>query len=90
MKNPQDMDKKMGMMQENMLKMHEQMHKIMDAKDPQERERLTLEHRQIMRQNMQVMKDSGMMDQGMMGCGKKSAEGMDSDKHQKNDPGQKH
>ena len=29
MKNPQDMDKKMGM-----LKMHEQMHKILDAKNP--------------------------------------------------------
>jgi hypothetical protein len=40
MKNPQDMDKQMGTMQESMLKMHEQMHKIMDAKNPQQRESL--------------------------------------------------
>lgn len=61
MKNPQDMDKQMGMMQESMLKMHEQMHTIMDAKNPQERERLLQEHREIMRQHMQAMKDGGMM-----------------------------
>jgi hypothetical protein len=54
MKNPQDMEKQMGMMQESMLK-------IMDAKNPQERERLTQAHRQVLRQHMRVMKDSGMM-----------------------------
>ena len=41
MENPQDMDKQMGVMQESMLKMHEQMYKIMDVKNPQEREQLT-------------------------------------------------
>ncbi len=61
MKNPQNREKQMGMMQESMLKMHEQMHKIMDAKNPQEREWLTQAHRQVLRQHMQVMKDSGMM-----------------------------
>lgn len=49
-----DKDKQMhmGKMQESMLKMHEQMHKIMDAKDPQERERLMQEHREAMQQHM--------------------------------------
>ncbi len=61
MKNPQDMDKKMGMMQEGMLKMHEQMHKILDAKNPQEREQLMQAHREMMHQHMQTMKDGGMM-----------------------------
>ena len=32
MENPQDMDKQMGVMQESMLKMHEQMYKIMDVR----------------------------------------------------------
>ncbi len=72
MKTPQDMDKQIGMMQESMLKIHEQMHKIADAKNPQERERLTQEHQQTMRQHMQTMKDSGMMGQGMMGSDTKS------------------
>ncbi len=57
MKNPRDMDKQMGVMQERMLKMHEQMHKIMDAKNPQERERPMQAHREIMHQHMQAMKD---------------------------------
>jgi len=61
MKTPQDMDKQMGVMQESMLEMHEQMHKIMDAKNPQERERLTQAHRETMRQHMQAMKGGGMM-----------------------------
>ena len=67
MKNPQDMDKQMGVMQESMLKMHEQMHKIMDAKNPQEREALVQTHRALMRKHMQSMKDGGMMGQGMTG-----------------------
>jgi len=37
MNNPQDMDKQMDVMQEIMLKMHEQMHKIMNTKNPQAR-----------------------------------------------------
>ena len=39
-----DKQMQMGKMQENMLRTHEQMHKIMDAKNPQERERLMQEH----------------------------------------------
>jgi hypothetical protein len=62
MKIPQAVDKNMGMMQEGMLKIHEQMHKIMDAKNPQERERLMQTQRELMRQHMQSMKDGGMMD----------------------------
>ena len=53
----------MGKMQEHMLKMHEQMHKIIDAKNPQEREQLMQEHSRMMQDNMQMM-------QGMMGKGK--------------------
>ena len=52
MKTPQDMDKQMGVMQESMLKMH----KIMDAKGPQERERLMQAHREIMHQHRQAMR----------------------------------
>ena len=49
----------MGKMQGNMMQMHEQMHKIMDMKHPQERERL-------MQQHSKMMQDMSMM-QGMMG-----------------------
>lgn len=73
MKNPQDMDRQMGMMQESMLKMHEQMHKIMDAKNPQEREQLMEDHRHMLHQHMQTMKDGGMMGgdaKSSMGMGK--------------------
>ncbi len=48
MKNPQDMGKQMDIMRESMLKMHEQMHTIMDAKNPQERVRLMQDHRHIL------------------------------------------
>ncbi len=78
MKNPQDMDKKMGMMQESMLKMHEQMHKILDAKNPQEREQLMQAHREMMHQHMQTMKGGGMM-----GGDAKSDSGMGAGKEQK-------
>lgn len=56
-----DKDKQMqiGKMQENMLRMHEQMHKIMDTKNPQEREKLKQEHAKMV-QDMHMM-------QGMMG-----------------------
>ncbi len=62
-----DKDKQMQMdkMQENMLRMHAQMHKIMDAKDPQERERLMQEHANMMRDNMRMMQ--GMMSGGAKG-----------------------
>ena len=55
-----DKQMQMGKMQENMLRMHAQMHKIMDAKDPKERERLMQEHLNMMQDNMHMM-------QGMMG-----------------------
>ncbi len=45
MKNPQKRDKQIGTMQESMLQMHEQMHRIIDAKNPQARERLMQGHR---------------------------------------------
>jgi len=64
MNNPQDMEKKMSEMQEGMLEMHAQMHKIMDAKNPQEREELVQTHQQMMQQhmqNMQAMKGNGEM-----------------------------
>ena len=88
MKNPQDMDKQMGVMQESMLKMHEQMHKIMDEKNPQERERLMQTHRKLMHEHMQTMKNGGMMGQGIMGSDAKSGSGMGADKQQKG--GEKH
>ena len=46
----------MGKMQDNMLRMHEQMHKIMQAKDPKERERLKQEHSKMMQDNMHMMR----------------------------------
>ena len=49
--NPMQMDK----MQESMLRMHEQMHKITAASNPQERERLTQEHSRMMQENMAMM-----------------------------------
>lgn len=59
----------MGMMQEKMLKMHEQMHKIMQAKDPNQRGKLMQEHMQMMQEHMKMM--GGMMGGdgkgGMMG-----------------------
>lgn len=55
----------MGMMQEKMLQMHEQMHKIMQSKDIKERERLMQEHSKMMQDNMSMMQ--GMMGGGMMG-----------------------
>jgi len=60
----------MGTMQDNMLKMHEQMHAIMQAKDPKERERLMQEQRKTMQEHMKMM--GGMMSPGMMGGGGKS------------------
>ncbi len=56
----QNKQMQMGKMQENMLRMHAQMHKIVDAKDPQERARLMQEHLNMMQDNMRMM-------QGMMG-----------------------
>lgn len=58
-----DKQMQMGKMQENMLRMHEQMHKIMAAKNPQERERLMQEHAKMMQDSMQMMHGT------MGGCG---------------------
>ena len=52
-----DKQKQIGKMQESMLQMHDQMHKIMDAKNPQERARLTQEHSTMMHDHMQMMHD---------------------------------
>ena len=61
----QDTGMPMGMMQENMLKMHEQMHAIMQSKDPKERERLVREQQKTMQEHMKMM--GRMMGHGMMG-----------------------
>ena len=76
-----DKDKQMQMskMQENMLKMHAQMHKIMDTKDTKERERLMQENMQTMQDNMQMMQMMhSKMGQGKMGSDAKGGkmEGM--------------
>ena len=70
-----DKQMQMGKMQENMLRMHEQMHKIMDAKNPQDRERLMQEHSKMMQDSMHNMK--GMMGEGMMGQGKMGGDAKD-------------
>lgn len=69
-----DKQMQMGKMQENMLRMHEQMHRIMDAKNPQEREQLMQEHAKMMQDSMQMMQGmmggdakGGKMDGGMKG-----------------------
>lgn len=54
MKNPHDMDKQTGMM-------HEQMYKIMDTKNQQERGTLVQARRHMLLQHMSAMKDGGMM-----------------------------
>ena len=61
MKNSPDIDKQMVVMQESMLKMHGHMHKIMDARNPQQRESLVQEHRHMLHQHMSAMKDGDMM-----------------------------
>ncbi len=61
---PADREKRVQGMQMNMIKMHEQMHKIMQAKDPKERQRLMQEHLKMMQDHMKMM--GGNMG-GMMG-----------------------
>lgn len=67
----QDSEQQMGMMQDHMMKMHEQMHKIMAAKSPQERQALTQEHRDMMKKQMTMMRG------GMMAHDKKPGMGSD-------------
>lgn len=50
-----EMDKSMQNMQDSMLKMHELMNRILQAKDPQEIQRLKQEHLQLMNEHMQMM-----------------------------------
>ena len=49
------MDQRMRMMQDQMLKMHELSHRILEAKDPKERERLKEEHLALMKAHHQKM-----------------------------------
>jgi hypothetical protein len=60
-------DKQMQMdkMQVKMLRMHEQMHKIMQSKDAKEREKLMQEHAKMMQNHMSMMQ--GMMDSDAKG-----------------------
>ena len=53
-------------MREHMQRMQEQMNKIAQTTDPQERERLLQEHWQSMYQNMQTMRGMGWMWDGYM------------------------
>ncbi|MEK8089133.1 copper-binding protein [Thermithiobacillus plumbiphilus] len=64
-----NMDQHLRQMQDNMIKMHEFMHQIENAKTPQEKERLKAEQREVMRKNMMGMKQmkSGMEGMGGMG-----------------------
>lgn len=45
-------------LQENMIKMHEQMHKIMSSKNAQDRQRLTREHARLMEETIPLMQGS--------------------------------
>ena len=74
--NMTDQDKQMQLstMQEKMLRMHEQLHKIMQSKDGKEREKLMQEHAKMMQDNMSMMQGmmggdakGGKMDGGMKG-----------------------
>jgi hypothetical protein len=60
-----DMDKSMQEMQDSMLKMHDLMNRILQAKDPQEIQRLKQEHLQLMNEYMQMMHERMPMMHGM-------------------------
>jgi hypothetical protein len=60
-----DMDKSMQEMQDSMLKMHDLMNRILQAKDPQEIQRLKQEHLQLMKEHMQMMHERMPMMHGM-------------------------
>ena len=65
-----DAGMQMRKMQDNMLKVHEQMHKIMQTTDPKEREQLAQEHLKMMQEHMKTMSGGkgGTMGSGMMGA----------------------
>lgn len=64
--NLAEFDKQMALAQENMKKMQEQMDKIRQTQDPQERQKLLQDHWATMQGGMQMM--HGMGSTGMMGC----------------------
>src|SRR3990167_59858 len=64
--NPAEFDKQLTQMQKNMQTMHEQMAKISQTQDPQERQKLMQEHWNTMRGSMDMMQ--GMWSAGGMGC----------------------
>jgi len=61
-----DMDKHMSQMQEKMKAMQVQMDKIGKTTDPEERQKLMLEHTQAMQENMKMMRGMGGMMEGDM------------------------
>lgn len=63
--NVAEYDKQMALAQENMKKMQEQMDKIRQTQDPQERQKLLQDHWATMQGNMQMM--HGMWGSGGMG-----------------------
>jgi len=63
--NPAEFDKRMAQVQEDVNKMQEQMAKIRQTQDPQERQRLLQEHWATMQSAMAIMHETG--GQGMMG-----------------------
>lgn len=64
--NPEEFDKQMAKIQENMKLMHEQMTKIQETKNPDDRQKLLDEHWKVMQNSMGMM--HGMWGTGGMGC----------------------
>lgn len=64
--NPAEFDKQLAQMQQNMQLMHDQMAKISQTQDPQERQKLLQEHWNTMRGSMDMMQN--MWTAGGMGC----------------------
>ncbi len=64
--NVTDFDRQAALIQENIKTMQEQMEKIRQTQDPQERQKLLQEHWATMQGGMGMMQ--GMWGPGMMGC----------------------
>lgn len=64
--DPAEFDRNMAQVQENMRKMDEQMARIRQTSDPQERQRLLDEHWRTMQESMAMMHNA--WGPGMMGC----------------------
>ena len=64
--NLTEFDKRTAQIQESIQKMQEQMDRIRQTQDPQERQKLLQEHWTTMQNSMGMMQ--GMWGQGMMGC----------------------